>query len=59
MLSMPRTKYMALDIKNFYLSAPFDQFEYMCIPFALFPPWVIKQYALKDKVLNGHIYLEM
>jgi hypothetical protein len=44
-LSMPGAKYMT--------------FEYMCIPFALFPPWIIKQYALKDKVLNGHIYLEM
>ncbi len=31
----------------------------MRIPFALFPPWIIVQYALKDKVFNGHIYLEM
>jgi hypothetical protein len=31
----------------------------MRIPFVLFPPWIIDQYALKDKVLNGHIYLEM
>jgi hypothetical protein len=59
MLSMPRANYMTLDIKNFYLSTPLDQFEYMPVPFALFPPWIIKQYALKDKVLNGHIYLEM
>jgi hypothetical protein len=50
---------MTLDIKNFYLSTPLDQFEYMRIPFALFPLWITKQYALKDKVLNGHIYLEM
>jgi hypothetical protein len=58
-LSTPGAKYMTLDIKNFYLSAPLDQFEYMHIPFALFPPWIIEQYALKDKVLNGHICLEM
>jgi hypothetical protein len=58
-LSMPGAKYMCLDIKNFYLSASLDQFEYMRIPFALFPPWIIDQYALKDKVLNGHIYFDM
>ncbi len=58
-LSTPGVKYLTLDITNFYLFAPLDQLEYMCIPFALFPPWIVKQYALKDKVLNGHIYLEM
>ncbi len=31
----------------------------MRILFALFPPWIVKQYALKDKVLNGHIYLDL
>jgi hypothetical protein len=59
MLSMPRAKYMTLDIKNFYFFAPLDRFKYMHIPFALFSPWIVKQYALKHKVLNGHIYLEM
>jgi hypothetical protein len=59
MLSTPRAKYMTLDIKNFYLSALLDRFKYMRIPFTPFPPWIVKQYALKDKVLNGHIYLEM
>jgi hypothetical protein len=37
MLSTPRAKYMTLVIRNFYLSAPLNRFEYMCIPFALFP----------------------
>ena len=58
-LSTPGAKYMCLDIKKFYLSAPLDRFEYMRIPFALFPPWIVEQYQLKDKVLNGHIYIEM
>jgi hypothetical protein len=58
-LSTPGAKYVCLNIKNFYLSAPLDRFEYVQIPFTLFPPWIIKQYALKDKVLNGHIYLKM
>jgi hypothetical protein len=59
LISMPRAKYMTLNIKNFYLSAPYNRFKYMRIPFALFPSWILEQYALKDKVLNGHIYLEM
>ncbi len=42
MLSTPGAKYICLDIKNFYLSAPLDRFEYMQIPFALFPPWIIE-----------------
>jgi hypothetical protein len=59
MLSMPEAKNMCLDIKKFYLSAPLDCFEYMRIPYALFPPWIVEQYALQDKVLYGNIYMEM
>jgi hypothetical protein len=51
MLSTPGAKYMCLDIKNFYLSASLNRFKYMQIPFALFPPRIVEQYALKDKVL--------
>jgi hypothetical protein len=50
---------MCLDIKNFYLLPPLDQYEYMRIPFTLFPPWIAKQYDLANKIHNGHIYLEM
>jgi hypothetical protein len=58
-LSTPGAKYMCLDIKNFYLLAPLDRYEYMCIPFTLFPPWIVEQYGLANKIHNGHIYLEM
>jgi hypothetical protein len=50
---------MCLDIKTFYLSAPLDRFEYIKIPLALFPQWIIKQYDLNTHALNGFIYLEM
>jgi hypothetical protein len=36
-------KYMCLDIKDFYLSAPLDRFEYMKMPIALFPEWIVKK----------------
>jgi hypothetical protein len=41
-LSTEHAKYMCLDIKNFYLSAPLDWFEYMKMPIALFPGWIVK-----------------
>ena len=58
-LSTKDAKYMCLDIKNFYLTAPLDRFEYMKMPIGLFPTWIVDQYELKKHVLNGFIYLEM
>jgi hypothetical protein len=50
---------MCLDIKNFYLSAPLNRFEYIKMPLTLLPSWIVKQYNLTEHVLNGFIYLEM
>jgi hypothetical protein len=36
-LSTEGAKYICLDIKNFYLSAPLDRYEYMKMPLTLFP----------------------
>ena len=58
-LSTQCAKYMCLDIKLFYLSAPLNQYEYMKIPIGLFPPLIIEQYNLLHHVHNGYIYLEM
>jgi hypothetical protein len=38
-ISTKGTKYMCLDIKNFYLMAHLDYFEYMRMPLTLFPSW--------------------
>ena len=58
-LSTPNAKYMCLDIKNFYLSAPLDRFEYMKIPLNLFPQWTKTQYNLDTHALNNFVYIEM
>jgi hypothetical protein len=50
---------MCLDIKNFYLTAPLDLFEYMKMPITLVPIWIVKQYNLLKHVKDGYIYLEM
>jgi hypothetical protein len=52
-------KYMCLDIKNFYLGAPFDRYKYMKMPLELFPEWIRTQYNLDKLALNGFVYLEM
>jgi hypothetical protein len=58
-LSTEGARYMFLNIKNFYLTAPLDCYEYMKIPLNIFPEWIIKQYDLSKHALNGFIYLEM
>ena len=47
-LSTPDAKYMCLDIKNYYLTAALDYFEYMRMPLELFPSWIRKQYDLDN-----------
>jgi hypothetical protein len=59
MLSTPNAKFMCLDIKNVYLYAHLDRFEYFQITFVLFTPWIIDQYNLANTVHNGHIYVKM
>ena len=58
-LSTKGTKYMCLDIKNFYLTAPLDRYEYMKMPLSLFPAWTKEQYNLDKLAKNGFVYLEM
>ena len=57
-LSTPGAKYACFDIKSFFLTAPLTRYEYMKIPFDIFPPHTIEQYNLRDKVKDGFIYLE-
>ena len=58
-VSTPGAKYMCLDIKNFYLTAKLDYFEYMRMPLDLFPIWIQKQYDLQRLAYKGFVHLEM
>jgi hypothetical protein len=58
-LSTEGAQYMFLDIKNFYLTAALDYFEYMKMPLSVFPAWIKKQYNLDKHALNGFMYLRM
>ena len=50
---------MCIDIKNFYLTAKLEYYEYMSIPRAYFPPWIVDQYDLNLHALNGKVHLEL
>jgi len=54
-LSTDGAKYMCLDIKNFYLTAPLDRFEYMKMPLSLFPSWTKEKYNLDKLAKNGYV----
>jgi hypothetical protein len=58
-ISTPGTKYMCLDVKNFYLGTPMEHFEYLRIPIKPIPLEIITQYALLPLVSDGHIYMEV
>jgi len=55
-LSTEGAKYMCLDIKNFYLTAALDYYEYMKIPLALFPEWIKTQYNLDTHAKDGYVF---
>ena len=60
-LSIEGARYMCLDIKNFYLMAALDYYQYttMTIPLALFPEWIKKQYNLDTNARDGFVFLEI
>ncbi len=58
-MSAAMARYMCIDLKNFYLMARLEQYEYMTIPLAYFPPWIVTQYDLNSHSLNGKVHLEL
>ena len=58
-LSTEGAKYMCLNIKNFYLMAALDYYEYKKIPLALFPEWIKTQNNLDTHARDGFVFLEI
>jgi hypothetical protein len=58
-ISTKNAKYMCVDIKNFYLTAWLDYFEYMKMPLSLSPLWIQEQYNMVALALDGYVHLEM
>ncbi len=49
-ISMPNAKFMTIDIKDFYLMMPMERYEYFHMKLELFPPDIIEEYGLRNKV---------
>jgi hypothetical protein len=49
-ISTPNSKFMTINIKDFYLMTPMDRYEYFRMKLELSPQNIINKYALRDKV---------
>ena len=58
-LSTPGAHWLGLDIENYYLGTPMDDYEYMFIPITSIPQEIIAHYKLRDIVHNGKVYMEI
>ena len=60
-LSTAGAKYACFGISNMYLHTPLapEDYEYMRIPLKLLPDHTIEQYGLREKALDGMVYIEM
>ncbi len=59
-ISMPNAKFMTIDIKDFYLMTPMEQYEYFRMKLELFPPDIIEEYGLRNKVdTDGNVFCEV
>ena len=58
-LSKPNTKYMTIDIGNFYMNTPMDRYKYMRMNINEIPQEVIDEYDLLPKVSDGYIYFRI
>ena len=56
-LSTPGTKFMTIDIKNFYLETKLKDKQYMVLPLNLIPQEIIDHYNLNELAHNGNIYI--
>ena len=48
-ISTKGSKFMSIDIKNFYLNTLMERYEYMCLNISELPQYFIDEYKLHDK----------
>ena len=58
-ISTPGTKFMTIDIKDFYLSTDMPEFEYMWLPRWIFPPEFITNYNIEHLFYKDRIMVEI
>jgi hypothetical protein len=58
-ISTPEAKFMTVDLKDFYLNMPMEEFKYMRIPVAMIPEDFMEQYKLALIVKDGMVMVEI
>mmetsp|Transcript_25840 Transcript_25840/g.36772 ORF Transcript_25840/g.36772 Transcript_25840/m.36772 type:complete len:290 (-) Transcript_25840:243-1112(-) len=58
-LSTDGARFITLDLKDFYLNTPMEQYEYMRIPLNIIPDTIIDEYNLRPLIHKGHVYVEI
>jgi len=58
-LSIPKAKFMTIDIKNFYLETKLKNNQYMFLPAELIPDEIMQAYNLHNKIHNSNLYMEI
>jgi hypothetical protein len=56
---MPSAKIIFIDISNFYIMTPMEDYEYMFMNISNFPEDVIEHYKLREVARNGKVYVEV
>jgi hypothetical protein len=58
-ISTPDARFMTVDLKDFYLNTPMEQYEYMRIPVTIIPDSIMTEYNLAPLVHHDHVYVEI
>ena len=58
-LSTHSVKWLGLDVKNYYLGTPMDNYKYMFIPINQIPQEIIVNFKLHKIAHNGKVYMEI
>jgi hypothetical protein len=58
-ISTQDSKFLVIDINNFYLNTPLGRFEYMVINLASLPQETIEKYDLNELAQDGKVYIEI
>ena len=53
------SKFMTVDVKNFYLKTPMDEPEYMNIPVRIIPDEIIVEYKVSQFEHAGYVYVQI
>jgi hypothetical protein len=53
------SKFLVIDINNFFLNTPLGRFEYMVINLSSLPQETIDKYDLKELAQDGKVYIEI